>query len=177
MISSIGAPLQTLGAPNTPLWIVHSETHGIRFYSLLNSSIEVPRRWKFDEICTNARTRGFLEHNKHTQARIQEFSSRGGGGRPFRKFWQAKKIRGWKTEGCGSSFPPAEIMFKSTFQTRQLFTYKFIFGRAWSFVQYPGKRLSLIVSIQTHRWQFFILFRCRGGGQGGGVPPPGKILA
>ena len=25
MISSIGAPLQTLGAPNTPLWIVHSE--------------------------------------------------------------------------------------------------------------------------------------------------------
>ena len=24
MISSIGAPLQTLGAPNTPLWIVHS---------------------------------------------------------------------------------------------------------------------------------------------------------
>ena len=25
MISSIGAPLQTLGAPNTPLWIVHSD--------------------------------------------------------------------------------------------------------------------------------------------------------
>ena len=24
VISSIGAPLQTLGAPNTPLWIVHS---------------------------------------------------------------------------------------------------------------------------------------------------------
>ena len=24
MISSIGASLQTLGAPNTPLWIVHS---------------------------------------------------------------------------------------------------------------------------------------------------------
>ena len=27
MISSIGAPLQTLGAPNTPLWIVHSEVY------------------------------------------------------------------------------------------------------------------------------------------------------
>ena len=26
VISSIGAPLQTLGAPNTPLWIVHSDT-------------------------------------------------------------------------------------------------------------------------------------------------------
>ena len=25
VISSIGAPLQTLGAPNTPLWIVHSD--------------------------------------------------------------------------------------------------------------------------------------------------------
>ena len=25
VISSIGTPLQTLGAPNTPLWIVHSE--------------------------------------------------------------------------------------------------------------------------------------------------------
>ena len=25
VISSIGASLQTLGAPNTPLWIVHSE--------------------------------------------------------------------------------------------------------------------------------------------------------
>ena len=24
VISSIGTPLQTLGAPNTPLWIVHS---------------------------------------------------------------------------------------------------------------------------------------------------------
>ena len=24
MIPAIGAPLQTLGAPNTPLWIVHS---------------------------------------------------------------------------------------------------------------------------------------------------------
>ena len=32
MISSIGAPLQTLGAPNTPLWIVHSAIgpgHGV----------------------------------------------------------------------------------------------------------------------------------------------------
>ena len=26
VISSIGAPLQTLGAPNAPLWIVHSES-------------------------------------------------------------------------------------------------------------------------------------------------------
>ena len=26
VISSIGAPLQTIGAPNTPLWIVHSDT-------------------------------------------------------------------------------------------------------------------------------------------------------
>ena len=26
VISSIGAPLQTLGAPNTPLWIVDSVT-------------------------------------------------------------------------------------------------------------------------------------------------------
>ena len=26
VISSIGAPLQTLGAPNTPLWIVHSDS-------------------------------------------------------------------------------------------------------------------------------------------------------
>ena len=25
VISSIGAPLQTIGAPNTPLWIVHSD--------------------------------------------------------------------------------------------------------------------------------------------------------
>ena len=25
VISSIGTPLQTLGAPNTPLWIVHSD--------------------------------------------------------------------------------------------------------------------------------------------------------
>ena len=30
VISSIGAPLQTLGAPNTPLWIVHSDYSNLK---------------------------------------------------------------------------------------------------------------------------------------------------
>ena len=29
VISSIGAPLQTIGAPNTPLWIVHSDVYNL----------------------------------------------------------------------------------------------------------------------------------------------------
>ena len=33
VISSIGTPLQTLGAPNTPLWIVHSERRVSSFYN------------------------------------------------------------------------------------------------------------------------------------------------
>ena len=35
VISSIGAPLQTLGAPNTPLWIVHSGYEGFTLLHLL----------------------------------------------------------------------------------------------------------------------------------------------
>ena len=49
--------------------------------------------------------------NKIKHARIQEFSSGGGG--PFRKFLQANKKKprrgnGKKAEGCSGSFPSPE---------------------------------------------------------------------
>ena len=46
MISSIGAPLQTLGAPNTPLWIVHSAD-----VSVLNNISKVFERVICDQVC------------------------------------------------------------------------------------------------------------------------------
>ena len=44
MISSIGAPLQTLGAPNTPLWIVHSGEIHPRVKDLQRPRRGKPRR-------------------------------------------------------------------------------------------------------------------------------------
>ena len=65
------------------------------------------------------------------QARIQEFSSEGGGGSNYPNIFDKQKKKKKrerereKTEGLVCSFPSAEVWFKSTS--------KFIFGREWFF--------------------------------------------
>ena len=50
MILSIGAPLQTLGAPNTPLWIVHNVLGSIMWkkanYLIEGRTGKGPNRWR-----------------------------------------------------------------------------------------------------------------------------------
>ena len=105
------------------------------------------------------------------QARIQEFSS-GGGGPHFQKIWQAKKKKKKKkkkkrkerkrnkNEGCGGSFPLQKLDFQTDFY-RQLFTYKGFFCRACFL--YNCKPLSRLHKY-TDDMVVLILFMCRGGG-------------